>query len=67
VQLTQVKGPVPSERPWVRYEFADPRLESLTAGQKILLRMGPENARQLRQKLAEFRAQVATGAKASSR
>lgn len=67
VQLTQVKGPVPSERPWVRYEFADPRLEALTAGQKMLLRMGPANARQLRQKLVEFRAQVATGAGAKSR
>jgi hypothetical protein len=64
VQLTEVKGPIAPERPWVRYEFADPRLEALSAGQKMLLRMGPDNARQLRQKLAEFRAQVASGAAA---
>lgn len=61
VQLTEVKGPIASERPWVRYEFADPRLASLSAGQKILVRMGPGNARVLKQKLAEFRAQVASG------
>lgn len=62
VQLTEVKGPIAPERPWVRFEFADPRLESISAGQKMLVRMGPENARQLRRKLAEFRAQVATAA-----
>ena len=61
VQLTEVKGPIAPERPWVRYEFADPRLEALSAGQKMLLRMGPENARSLRQKLAEFRQQIASG------
>ena len=31
-------------RPRVLYEFADPDLETRSAGQKILLRMGPENA-----------------------
>src|SRR5690606_10298494 len=38
VQLVEVKGPVASDRPWVRYEFSDPALESLSAGQKMLLR-----------------------------
>jgi hypothetical protein len=28
----------------VLYEFSDPKLERLSAGQKILLRMGRENA-----------------------
>ena len=59
LRLVEVKGPIPSERPWVRYEYADPALESLTAGQKILVRAGPVNARRLKAKLAEFRAQVA--------
>lgn len=67
VRLTEVKGPIAPERPWVRYEFADPRLESLSAGQKILLRMGPENARALKQKLAAFRGQIASGAAPSAR
>jgi hypothetical protein len=42
----------------VRYEYADPSLEALTAGQKILLRSGPVNERRLKAKLAEFRAAV---------
>lgn len=59
VHLTEVKGPVPSERPWVRYEFADPALEKLSAGQKILVRVGPVNERRLKAKLAEIREQLA--------
>jgi hypothetical protein len=43
------------ERPWTLYQFADSRLESLSAGQKILLRMGPENASRLKEKLTELR------------
>lgn len=59
LQLTEVKGPVPSLRPWVRYEFADPALESLTAGQKILLRVGAVNRHRLKARLAEFRQELA--------
>jgi hypothetical protein len=55
VVLTEVKGPVASARPWVRYEFVDPRYEGLTSGQKMLLRTGPVNERRLKAKLAEFR------------
>lgn len=55
VQLTQVKGPYQLERPWVRYQFADPALESLTAGQKILVRVGPVNERRLKHKLQELK------------
>ena len=61
VQLTRVVGEVPSTRPWVRYEFADPKLESLSSGQKMLVRMGPDNARRLKAVLAELRRRVATG------
>ena len=59
VVLTEVKGPVPSTRPWVRYEYADPRLEQLAAGQKILVRVGPANERRLKAKLRELRALLA--------
>jgi hypothetical protein len=55
LQLTEVKGPIASTRPWVRYEFVDPQLEALSAGQKMLLRVGPVNERRLKAKLAEFR------------
>ncbi|HEY0824871.1 MAG TPA: DUF3014 domain-containing protein [Ramlibacter sp.] len=56
--LTEVKGPVPSERPWTRYEYADADLQRLASGQKILLRVGPENRRVLKEKLREFRAEL---------
>jgi hypothetical protein len=55
VHLTEVKGPIESTRPWVRYEYVDPGLENLSAGQKMLLRVGPDNERKLKQKLAELR------------
>lgn len=58
VQLTEVKGSVPSVQPWVRYEFADPALESLSAGQKILLRVGPVNQRRLKAKLTAIRQEL---------
>jgi hypothetical protein len=60
VHLTEVKGPLTSQRPWVRYEFADPALEALPAGSKMLLRIGPDHARRLKLKLAEWRRAVAT-------
>ena len=59
VRLTEVKGPIESDRPWVRYEFADPALEALPAGSKMLLRMGPDHARVLKVKLAELRRAIA--------
>jgi hypothetical protein len=59
VRLTEVKGPIPSTRPWVRYEFADPALESLSAGQKMMIRVGPDQQKRLRSKLVEVRALIA--------
>lgn len=65
LQLTEVKGPVPSTRPWVRYQYADPQLESLAAGQKILVRVGLANERILKGKLRELRKLLVSGAGAS--
>ena len=59
VRLTEVKGPVQPVRPWVMYEFDDPGLEARSAGQKMLLRMGTANARQLKAKLIELRRMLA--------
>lgn len=59
VTLVEVKGEVPSTRPWVRYEFADPALQSMSAGQKMLMRTGAENHQRLRAKLIDLRARVA--------
>jgi len=61
VRLVEVKGDVPSQRPWVRYEYVDPKLESLSSGQKIMVRMGPENERRVKASLLGFRQQIATG------
>lgn len=61
VRLTEVKGPIQPVRPWVLYEYADPTLESRSAGQKIMLRMGVEHQRRLKAKLKEIRA-LLTGA-----
>ncbi|MDH6593926.1 hypothetical protein M2165_003815 [Variovorax sp. TBS-050B] len=61
VRLVEVKGSVPSQRPWVRYEYADPELEALSSGQKIMVRVGLENERRLKASLRGFRAQIATG------
>ena len=60
VHLVEVKGEVPSTRPWVRYEYADEKLESLSAGQKIMVRVGLDNERRLKGWLAGFRRAVAT-------
>jgi hypothetical protein len=42
VRLTEVQGPYPSERPWVRYEFADP---APAAGQAARVPPGAGDAR----------------------
>ena len=51
-----VAGPVRLIKPEAFYLFADEELESLSAGQKILIRMGPENAARIKAKLVEIRA-----------
>jgi hypothetical protein len=52
----QLAGPIDLVRPNVMYRFADPHLEALPAGQKVLVRMGPENAAAIKAKLMELRA-----------
>lgn len=53
-----IDGPVPLVQPHVFYEFADPALEARSAGQKALLRIGPQNAAVAKEKLAAFRAAI---------
>ncbi len=57
--LTQVQGPIAVQRPWVRYEYADPDLQSRSAGQKILMRMGVPHTQALKAKLRELRQRIA--------
>lgn len=55
----EVPGPIALARPGVLYEYADPQLEALSAGQKVMIRMGGENARAVKAKLTELRAALA--------
>jgi hypothetical protein len=56
------KQPIQLVRPNVMYAFADPALESRSAGQKLLIRMGPENSKAIKAKLAELKAAITAGA-----
>ncbi len=56
----ELEGPIALAQPNVLYEFADPKLESSSAGQKVLIRMGAENARVVKEKLRELRGELVT-------
>ncbi len=51
----EVEDPVRLEQPSVFYQHADPDLEALTAGQRLLIRMGQDNATSVKRKLREFK------------
>jgi hypothetical protein len=52
----EITGPIDLARPNVLYVFTDQTLESRSAGQKALIRMGPANAAIVKSKLGELRA-----------
>ena len=58
VQAPEVAAPIPLVQPRVFYEYADADLEGRSAGQKLLIRMGPANERLLKAKLRDFRAEI---------
>lgn len=58
LQAPEVTGPIRLVQPKVMFQYADPNLESSSAGQKLLIRMGPANERIIKQKLREFRAEI---------
>jgi len=51
----QVNGSIELVRPDVYYRYADPSLQSLPTGQRLMLRMGPDNAARLKAKLRGIR------------
>jgi hypothetical protein len=55
----QITGPVYLTQPPALYLYADPDLEALSAGRKILLRCGPENTAQIKTLLHEYRKLIA--------
>jgi hypothetical protein len=54
----EVPAPIALTQPKVLYEFADPSLEQRSAGQKILMRMGPVNEARVKAKLRDIRRAV---------
>lgn len=50
--------PIVLLRPNVLYEFADPNLEALSSGQKLMLRMGPSNVATVKRILEKFRSRL---------
>ncbi len=60
LKAPEVNGPIELVRPKVFWLFANPELESLSAGQKILVRIGPENAGRVKAKLKELRRLLTT-------
>lgn len=51
--------PIALIRPHVLYQYADPELEALSGGQKVLVRMGNSNAAKLKTQLRAFRSALA--------
>ncbi|KRA71296.1 hypothetical protein ASD88_16010 [Pelomonas sp. Root662] len=58
VRLPPIDPSVAPPRPWVLYQFTDPALESLSAGQKWLLRLGPVNERRVKLRLQQFKREL---------
>ena len=52
------KDPPQVIQPKVLYQYADPELEARSAGQKIMIRMGNENAAKVKAKLQEIRREL---------
>jgi hypothetical protein len=54
----ELDGPIAVVQPKVLYQFADADLEGRSAGQKILLRMGKDNALRVKAKLRSIRREL---------
>jgi hypothetical protein len=54
----EIDTPIEVMKPRVLYEFADPDLETRSAGHKIMLRMGKENSQRVKAKLWEIRREL---------
>ena len=53
LETPDIPGPIYLTKPEAVYLFEDPELEAMTAGQKILVRMGSTNAAVVKEKLLE--------------
>jgi hypothetical protein len=60
----ELAAPIRLVRPKVLYEFADPDLETRSAGQKLMIRMGPANAARVKAKLRDIRREIIAASEA---
>jgi Protein of unknown function (DUF3014) len=58
LQTPTPRGQVALVQPSVLYKYADERLESLSSGQKLMIRMGVDNAAVVKGKLREIQAEL---------
>jgi hypothetical protein len=58
LQTPTPRGQVALVQPSVLYKYADERLEKLSAGQKVMIRMGVDNATVIKGKLREIQAEL---------
>lgn len=58
LETPDISGPIYLVKPEAFYLYEDPELEAMTAGQKVLVRMGGDNAAKVKQKLSELRTQL---------
>jgi hypothetical protein len=56
------EGKIMLVQPHIFYKFADPTLEALSAGHKLMLRIGNENAAVIKKKLREVRSELVSDA-----
>ena len=55
VEMMKVEGPYQFAQPWTHYQFQNSSYEQLAIGQKIMLRLGPQNESTVKAKLKSFR------------
>lgn len=58
LEARESDGPIALVQPRIYYRFADPELESLSAGHKLMLRIGNDHAATVKKKLREIRAEL---------
>jgi hypothetical protein len=63
LRAPEIDKPIELMQPKVLYQYEDATLEQLSSGQKLLLRMGVAHERNVKAKLRELRALLATQAK----
>jgi hypothetical protein len=54
----EIEGPIKLVRPKVLYQYADPDLEARSCGQKMMIRMGVHNEREIKAKLKQLRQEL---------